>query len=93
MSFGQADRRHHQNGIQVASNLKEPCAFLLRLWFEPTGDAEPEGEWRGRITDLVSLEGRYFRGLAGLTQYLADHTGAPAEHEDDPVSAPSSDKH
>jgi hypothetical protein len=65
------------NLFEVASTDKEPHAFVLRLWFEPTASTGPEGEWRGRITDAVSLEQRYFRGLSDLTRYLAERTGMP----------------
>ncbi|MGA7306767.1 MAG: hypothetical protein WBW88_17980 [Rhodothermales bacterium] len=64
-------------------------SFALRMWFELTSSAHAEGEWRGHITDVSSLEGQYFRNLADLKSFLADrmdradqtHDGRPFEAE------------
>lgn len=47
-------------------------SFALRIWFERTSSARSEGEWRGHITDVASLERRYFRDMADLESFLAD---------------------
>ena len=47
-------------------------SFALRIWFERTSSSRPEGEWRGHVTDVASLERRYFRDIAEVEDFVSD---------------------
>lgn len=61
-------------------------SFVVKIWFEPTSSQDDRGEWRGRITDVTSLEEFCFRNLSDLTDFLSARVAASGWSLIDPQS-------
>ena len=62
-----------KKSLVQAAKQKDGNSFVLRLWFEPSGDDSPE--WRWQVQHVQSGEQRYFRNLSAMLDFVAESTG------------------
>ncbi len=49
----------------------QATSLIVNIWFEPESEHGPEGEWRGRVTNVVTEQVTYFRALDNLSEAVA----------------------
>lgn len=61
----------------MSAAARRKATFLVRLWFEPTGEVLPEHHngWRGSVEHLDSRRCLYFTHVTDLVAFLATETG------------------
>jgi hypothetical protein len=55
-------------------------AFIVRIWGEPTDDAENPKQWRGSIDQVGCNKRLYFSDLDGITRFIREQIEENSTH-------------
>ncbi len=65
------NHRHEPGQLKVLHS-GQVATLVFDIWFESCSEAGVEGEWRGRVTNVLTNRTKYFRTLHKLEEVIFD---------------------